>query len=114
MSDPEWRVYYGDGSTYDDTDGPPHLAPKRGVQAIVRTHPRVGFLVLEGHDYYWYGRGEWFGGDRFGLFDYLSRSGRKVVLFGRSIRRDEYESIVEDARNDDDFPRKSASLPEER
>lgn len=103
----DWRVYYDDAATFDSDDGPPHLAPKRGVQAVVRTHPRVGFLVLEGHDYYWWDGGEWLGGDKFGLFDYLSQSGRKVVLFGRSIQRDEYERIVQQARDDPDFPRKT-------
>lgn len=109
-----WRIYYDDGTTFDSDDGPPHLAPKRGVQAIVRDDPQTGFMVLEGHDHYWWEHDQWVGGDKYGFFDYLSRSGRKVVLFGRSIRREEYERIVNEARNDPDFPRKSAKRPEER
>ena len=114
-----WRIYYGDGSTYDENDGPPAEAPKRNVQAIVVTDDAVGFAVMESFDFYWYDPvdrepDEWYGGDRFGLFDYLIRPGSKIVLFGRSIPTAEYEAIVKAAREDPDFPRKSATNPSER
>lgn len=108
-----WRIYYGDGSTYDDEDGPIPDAPKRNVQAIAVVDEATGFLVLEGHDYYWY-EDQWIGGDKFGLFDYLARPGKKVVFFGRSIPTERYQEIVDRARRADDLPAKSAKSPKER
>lgn len=103
----DWAIYYDDGRVYTDEDGRPAYAPKRGVQAIARRSERVGVAYLEGHDYYWRDDGSWFGGDRFGLFDYLARPGEKVVLFGRSMTDAEYESFMQRVKSDD-FPQKSA------
>lgn len=115
-SPPAWRIYYGDETTFSAGDGSVYDAPARNVQAIVRLDPRVGRFILTGHDYYWWQPGdeEWFGGDRFGLFDYLCRPGRKRVLFGRSLTRSEYERIHQQAATDDDFPQKTAHHPDER
>ena len=30
----KWRLYYEDGSTFSDTDGPPHASPVWGVVAV--------------------------------------------------------------------------------
>lgn len=103
----DWAIYYDDETVYTDEDGPPSHAPKRGVQAIARQSDRVGVKFLGGHDYYWRDDGSWFGGDEFGLFDYLSQPGKKVVFFGRSMTDDEYRDILKRIKSDD-FPEKSA------
>lgn len=106
----KWRVYYGDGTTFSNEDGDVEDVPSRDVQVVVQVDTRTGWSPLYSNDYYWYDKGEWIGGDLFGLFDYLTRPGWKKVLFGRTISHEEYQTIVRRARQDKDFPRKSAKL----
>lgn len=109
MTELKWRVYYDDGSTYDNEDGPPEEAQKQGVICTVARDERVGRTITTQYDFYWwnYEEEEWWGSDKFGLWDYLTRPGEKIVLFGRSVPRDKYRSIHQDAVNDEDFPQKS-------
>jgi hypothetical protein len=107
-----WKIYYGDGSTfrYAATDMHPEvdyaeLAPTRNVQAIVQEDPDVGWVILSTHDYYWWEKGRWFGGDYTGMLLYLmgdERDGRgwKKVLFGRTLPHDEYKAVYERAKAD--------------
>jgi hypothetical protein len=104
----EWRIYYGNGSTYSNEDGPLEEAPGPGVQVIVASDETVGRYLLHRQDNYWWTGQEWLGGDRFGLWDYLQRSGWKKVLFGRMITDSQFREIFDTALNDPDFPRKSA------
>lgn len=81
-----WRIYYSDGSFFDNTMGGPSDAPAVDVQAIV-CEPDL-----------------WHGGDIFGLYDYLIRSGKnKVVRFGRLISNENYNEVAYKARHDLDF-----------
>lgn len=51
----EWRVYYTDGSTFDDSDGTPYQAPDREVQFIVqKIEENAQYMILSGADYYIY------------------------------------------------------------
>lgn len=110
-----WKVYYDDGSTYDNQDGPPKEAPKQGVICTVNRDDEVGRQIINQYDFYWWHYEEeyWYGGDIFGLWDYLTQSGEKIVLFGRSVPRDQYRTIHQQAVNDPDFPKKSAWEEEE-
>ena len=46
-----WRIYYDDGSTYSDEDGPFDAAPIEGVLAVVEKRgERVS--IHQGGDYY--------------------------------------------------------------
>lgn len=112
----QWRIYYGDGSTFDNTQGEPDESPALNVQVITIIDPDVGRLLLHRYDFYWYDfdHAIWSAGDIFGMFDYLCQPGIKVVRFGRSIVNREYREIVTRAGSDPDFPRKSARLPGER
>lgn len=114
---PTWRVYYSDGSTYSDADGPIQDAPALGVQAIVQRDPNphgTGRFVVHGGgqrpnrvpiDYYCWddSQGIWAGTDLFGLWDYLQRPGWKRVLFGRTIADETYQRIIMAAGDDPDF-----------
>lgn len=108
-----WRIFYGDCSTFSSADGPADLSPGLDVQAIVQPDPDVGRHVLSRFGYYWLDRGEWYGGDLFGLFDYLQRPGHKVVRFGRTISNARFREIIRAATEDPNFPRKSAWKPDE-
>jgi hypothetical protein len=100
-----WRVYYGDGTVYD---GSPEDAPALNVQAVAVHDPVVGRFIWSARDFYWWESGQWFGGDIFGLWDYLARPGWRKVLFGRSLTRGEYEKAMKHAIEDPELPAKSA------
>lgn len=110
-----WRIYYRH-RVFDSAQGTHLEAPATGVQAIVIKdtdvpESNVGHFILQRKDYYWHEDGEWCGGDIFGMFDFLMRSG--VVKFGRSIPNSEYREILSRAGSDPDFPRKSGYRPNE-
>ena len=111
-----WKIYYGDGTTYSDLDGPPELAPKRNVQVIIHSCELVGFAIERDEHYYVYlpERGGWQARNEFGKYDYMIEPGWKIVLYGRTLSGDEYRAIVDKALADRDVPRKSAWLREER
>jgi hypothetical protein len=108
-----WRVYYGDGTTFDSDMGEPQDAPCTNVQVIAEPHPEVGRRLWQKCDYYWYD-GFWWGGDIVGFLDYLMWPGLKVVKFGRAIHLAEFRDIYVRAKVDPDFQPKSGWLPDER
>lgn len=112
--DVRWRLYYGNGDrTFCNLDGPPQAAPARDVQALAQVADiTIGRRTCSGYDYYWFEDGEWFGGDIFGLYDYLDRSG--VVKFGRAISRKDFESALKKAVTDPDLLPKVAWDSRER
>lgn len=129
-----WRLYYGDGSTFDSTMGSWQDAPPRNVQALVTPEPLVGSerdTPLFGRSFYiwWPGAEKPWSVDWAGLLDYLLEVGaitdeqplvevsfahlvRHGVKFGRSIGNRAFREIMEQVNADADgaFPRKSAFL----
>ncbi len=104
----DWKVFYGDGSTFGSDEGSPADAPATNVQAIAQvSDPAIGRRVCSRFDFYWY-EGEWHGGDLFGLYDYLIRVSPSVVKFGRVLPRLAWEAIHLKAVNDPDLPPKVA------
>mgnify|MGYP001822894045 CR=1 FL=1 len=116
MNRHKFKIWYDDGSTY--SDGPPELAPKRGVQVIAQSDKDCGRTICRSDDFYVYQEydGVWSfqGVDQFGLYDYLIEPGYKLVLFGRTIGNDEYRSILQCAVNDPDLPAKTSWQADER
>jgi hypothetical protein len=110
-----WRIYYGDGSTFSDSDGQPCDAPALNVQVIAQAlpdDPTIGRKTVSRHDFFWFDQGEWTGGDLFGLFDFLQR--HSVVKFGRSISRLNFESCLTRAITDSDLLPKAGWEQRER
>lgn len=106
----EWRIYYGDGSTYD---GPLESAPVVNVQVIVvndkaPNRKNVGRLMLFGFDYYLYREKEgWYGiNGEVDLVDHLLYEQPLKVLKGRGISSENYSKIYNKANLDSDFPKK--------
>ena len=110
-----WRIWYDGGGTYANTDGSPYDAPARGIQAIAQAEPAVGRQINAHRDFYWWdeAKQQWFGGDLFGLWDYLIEPGPKKVCFGRSVKNEEYQDVIKRVLADTDLPAKSARHPEE-
>ena len=99
----EFVIYYGDGSTYSNEDGPPEDAPARNVQIIVQPHRQVGVEIVSSADnYVWMDDRGWWGVDRDGMMDYLIEPGWKKVLYGRTLLQSEYDQIVKAANLEKD------------
>ena len=113
-----WKIYYGDGTTFSDQDGTPFIAPARDVQVIVMNDKNHAWRTQAGNDYYvWDDRGDgarWWGVDQFGMYDYLIDPGYKRVLFGRTVTSNQFDNIFRLASNDPDFPKKTAFANRER
>lgn len=97
-----YRIYYGDGSTSED-----EVTSARDVQVILQIDPTRGPYFQTGSDYYIWRDNAWMGVDHFGLYDFLLDSG--LVLFGRTIKNEEYQQIYQKAKGD-----KTTFLPGER
>ena len=94
----DWRIYYGDGSTYSDEDGPPEAAPPWGAVAVVTRDPNdpreITSVHGTGFDYFVYDGAGWWGVDFVGLIDRLATRTAQVVCFGRTIRTADFESVI--------------------
>lgn len=98
----KYRIYYGDNTETED-----EILGARDVQIILQVDPGRGPYFQSGSDYYVWREDHWRGVDIFGLFDYLMDSG--LVLFGRTIKNEEYQAIYQKAKGD-----KAQFLPGER
>jgi hypothetical protein len=134
MSKITWRIYYTDGTTFDNEDGPASAAPAIGVQVIAQADDTVGRVLVQGGDYYWMHQGQWFGGDVAGVYAYLLSTGRLLpgarfrhafdllewmtgtglVKLGEMLRPAAFVQIYHRAYDDPDLPPKSAFHPRER
>lgn len=103
-----WRIYYGDGSSLDDSDGQPVGEYARGILAIVQGHNEIGWYILSGSDYYVLRGDRWWGVDIFGLFDWLMDSG--LVVFGRTVTNEEFSRVLAAAKADQALGEKTGYL----
>lgn len=109
-----WKIFYGDGTTYDSKQG--SEPPMRDVQVIVQYDAEVGRSFWSDCDFYWWEpkHSLWVGGDMAGLLDYMGRCRGATILQGRTVPDSIYRKIKQQALQDPDFPRKSAKYPRER
>lgn len=133
----KWKLYYGDGRTFSDRDGPWQSAPALNVQALVVEDKETGWVLEEGsgnviQNYAWWpGADRPWGLDYYGTLDYLVHikvlpAGESVstlslqdlmdsgLKLGRSIDTPRFREILKAARDDTYFPFKSARLRRER
>ena len=88
-----WRIYYGDGTTFDDRTGRWEDAPDHNVQVVMLyeqrrdSRGRCYRFVMSGSDYY-YKDSESFG---FSFDDRAQATGS--VKFGKYISDEAFESI---------------------
>jgi len=105
----EWRIYYGDGTTFDNTKGLPSEAPSLNVQVILCKNKINGRNIYHTWDWYYFKENEWRGCDIHGLIDQLLMDKKGVVTAikqGRTIKDEVYEDILKKALNDTDFSRR--------
>ena len=101
----EWRLYYADGSTYDESDGPAHDSPCVGLVCIAQ--PCAGddwYRVLTNGDFYLYraDRGYWTGHDWTGTIAELVEDAHNItaVRQGKYVTTPLFESLWARARED--------------
>lgn len=108
----EWRIYYDDCTTFDNTQGEPEHCSAYGIIAIVCYDESGDRLVLQKWNNYYAkdlnGKPVWYGSDDFGLKDQLASDiNRDIhgVKFGRTISNFAFNDIIAQASHDPDFPR---------
>jgi hypothetical protein len=111
-----WRIYYRDGSTFGNSDGPPEDAPGAGVIAVAQEDALVGVQVHHQRDFYAFSEdfGGWCGLDEFGLSQYLARPGLKILKLGDNMSTREYLDLIARIHKNPDLPNKSARYSFER
>ena len=100
MLDINWKIYYEDGSTFSNKDGPPFSAPRTGVQVIIYKEEE-GYSILSQADYYYYEpeRNEfgWSHCSPEGMMLQLIRAKNPLILFGSYILTRTYTEIEKQA-----------------
>jgi len=116
-----WRIYLSPTEFISSTDTTPQALETKwhkGVQVIVQEDKDHNWATQSNSDYYvWDDRGDgprWWGCDDFGLFDYLTEPGWKIVLGARSITTAEFTKTFFEAKNDPEWGKKAAFHRKER
>lgn len=114
----KWRIYYDDGTVYDNTMGSPEDAPNLGVMVVSCYEKGSGRQIYYNFDWYYFkdfgdGR-EWFGADIYGLLDQLLTYPKQIkcIKQGRSVRNEIFREILKKAINDDYIPLDGDNLRE--
>lgn len=114
----QWRVFYGDGRTFSSEDGHPHASPGRYALVIVQRDELVGRVLIHGFDWYvldaddqWHGCPDRADVDEY-MLDLPARMVRVVKGFG--VPDPTFAATLQRAKNDPDFPPKSATRASER
>ena len=106
----EWKIYYGDGSTFDSSQGGPEEAPPIDVIAVVKKSEN-GFDILHLKDWYVYRTDiGWFRCNTFGMIDQVMYFTDKVmgVKQGRVISDDAFAKISKKIHEDKDIQKQTA------
>ncbi|KKR10023.1 MAG: hypothetical protein UT39_C0024G0002 [Candidatus Woesebacteria bacterium GW2011_GWA1_39_21] len=105
-----WRIYYGDGTTFDNTQGRPEDAPPVNVQVIIQPNRENGRQTIHSWDWYYRRDNFWYGCDTWGLFDQLLWNNVTAVKQGRMMRSEEFDRIMKNAMADPDFSPQTANI----
>ena len=98
-----WRIYYANGDTWDNECGFWEDAPADGVVCVVVKDPNFGSLILNGLDYYYKITEDEIGHTR-DIGPQLRRQA-PWLKFGVAVPRKQWQSVLQLAINDGDFPR---------
>lgn len=112
---PDWIIFYGDGSTFDSTQGEAGEAPSADVQVVVQIdadHKWVTYAQSKCYVWGWKDDNRWIGVDDLGYLDYLlNYRGWKAILVGRWCDEKTFNRIFK--RATDWIAEKSSFSPEE-
>lgn len=113
----KWRLYYANGATYSDCDGPVELAPYAGVLVVafedLSSGPyNTGRRYRSNFDYYGYHPTFWSGFNN--LDAYLAQPGWRKVVQGLWVPDDDWHALNARLDADDYLPQRTAGAPLER
>jgi hypothetical protein len=104
----KWRIYYADGTTFDNTQGEAWEAPALGVQVIWQLVPED--ILIHGSGSAGHSELGWFSyrhdwgwdiHDMIGLINYFITYKRpQAVLMGSTIPTDKFQEILKQAIKD--------------
>jgi hypothetical protein len=109
MEQLKWKIYYGDGSTFDSSQGEPLDAPVFGVIAIIGpTYDKrdPSYRMHRWDRFYWNqdifeGRGQWWGGFHDVAEQRLCNGDPiEALKIGMMIDTPEYQAILERANKE--------------
>ncbi len=109
MASLNWIIYYADGSTYSNNDGPPENAPRDYCEVIMQDEPRLGGRdIISGagtvYGYFCWHGDRWIIHDDSGLRQYNDLFGDKaIVLSGFYIEDEKFWEIHQKAVDNPDW-----------
>lgn len=106
----DWRIYYGDGSTFDNENGGPEMAPCGRVICVSFYDEDNRRKICHYADYYIWDGKRWFSASDSGFWQYMGEPGFKVVKFGREIGDLAYRAVMSKAMNDPQMPLERAAV----
>lgn len=107
----KWRIYYDDGSWFDNEHGSFKSAPVDGVQGIVVADDEVGRHLLKDKEYYFILPDGTIGATN-DLGPFLRTLG--IIKFGRWTGDKPYKGTLKRMMDDPDFPKKTAKYKSEQ
>jgi len=117
----DWRIYYGDGSSFSSEDGEPHEIPEgkrhNVMVCAVANRQLTGRDCWNQSDFYIYRTDiGWTPVDWTGLLDQVLHCVDKIscVLQGRTCETETFQRILRLARTEPGLPEKSANRKNER
>lgn len=114
----EWVIFYENGTTFSNEDGPPEDSPIEGVLAIAQKDRResptnCGFTIIYGETYFIYCDGQWWNHDQFAFFKKLEKhnptgnNSIQAIRFGIYTTNAIFDLVMERA-SELNLPNKSA------
>lgn len=104
----DWRIYYSDGTTFSDEDGPWVIAPPKGVVCVVTLDPTGvwGRFVLQNHEFYYKTLDrEVMCSEELSLVEvHVPDINPSQIKRGGNAWQDDWNTILHAATHDPDFP----------
>jgi len=101
-----WRIYYADGSTFSDPDGPWDDAPADGVVCVVVRDEDFGRYVLNGLNFYYHqAAGDELDKAHTNDIGPQLRARCPWLKHGVGVARGKWKDILIRATKDPDFPK---------
>lgn len=100
-----WRIYYADGSTFDNTMGAPHETPSTGF-VCARGYDETGVrYIMHGWDHYRFDKAseQWWGCDLVGVLCAARLRTLNAYIEGQTVTKSQYNALMKRAHDDPDF-----------
>lgn len=117
----DWKIYYGDGSTFSNEDGEPHTIPEgkrhNVMVCAVANKDLTGRDCWNQSDFYIHRIDQgWVPVDWTGLLDQMLHCAHLIdcVLQGRTCETEAFKEILKRARTEPGLPSKSGEQRNER